>query len=106
MEGAAQCPRPLACLPSMAGGPAMDEPIVVPWCWGDQRGPGAWGWGNGGASWWGGECPRREMRRDSNALFSHVGQQGRVLVSLLPSVSSMGSFRKSDSLRTGRRDGG
>ncbi len=30
------------------------------------------------------ECPRREMRRDSNALFSHVRQQDRVLVSLLP----------------------
>jgi hypothetical protein len=84
MEGTAQLPRPLTCLPSMAGGPAMDEAIVVPWCWGDHRGPGAWRWGNGGAGWWDGECPRREMRRDSNALFSHIGQQGRVLVSLLP----------------------
>jgi hypothetical protein len=47
---------PPPTFPSMAGGPAMDEAIVVPWCWDDQRGPGAWGW----------------ERRDSNALFSQI----------------------------------
>ena len=51
MEGTAQWPRPLTCLPSMAGGPAMDEAIVVPWCWGNHRSPRALGGGGtvGGA---------------------------------------------------------
>ena len=68
MEDAARGPCPFTCLPSMAGCPAMDEAIVVPWCWGNHRGPGALGGGNSGGGWWGGECPRREMRRDRNTL--------------------------------------
>ncbi len=39
-------------------------------------------------------APRREMRRDNNALFSHVGQQGRVLVSLFPCFPFLAAFFK------------
>jgi hypothetical protein len=51
MEGTAQWPRPLTCLPSMAGGPAMDEAIVVPWL---VLGRLSTSGGLGVGEWWGG----------------------------------------------------